>query len=266
MNTDNTLTVHVEKTVQSLRITSLATRFGVAAIVSVMSLSAQAERIVSAQLIDYYSVTFDGALSPDNSLFFRGDPSTNPRHIAITSQGAGSGTIVYDGTTLSQLDILLPDMLWVINAGQETETTFQTDSANSPAGIYVNVSTPANDNTPGFTGFQVTGGAVPIVNFATFSDFINAADDTECYGTAGPGTGVGPLCGLVGILSMPGARYQLEGSLTPGGGDNLLLTVQDFHNSIYKIALTTAAVPVPASVWLFGSALGLLGWLRRKVV
>lgn len=28
--------------------------------------------------------------------------------------------------------------------------------------------------------------------------------------------------------------------------------------------VTVAPVPVPAAVWLFGSALGLLGWLRRK--
>jgi hypothetical protein len=27
---------------------------------------------------------------------------------------------------------------------------------------------------------------------------------------------------------------------------------------------TPAVIPVPAAVWLFGSALGLLGWLRRK--
>jgi hypothetical protein len=27
---------------------------------------------------------------------------------------------------------------------------------------------------------------------------------------------------------------------------------------------TLSAVPIPAAVWLFGSALGLLGWLRRK--
>ena len=29
-------------------------------------------------------------------------------------------------------------------------------------------------------------------------------------------------------------------------------------------SLTVSNVPVPAAVWLFGSALGLLGWLRRK--
>jgi hypothetical protein len=29
-----------------------------------------------------------------------------------------------------------------------------------------------------------------------------------------------------------------------------------------RITLTT--VPIPAAVWMFGSALGLLGWMRRK--
>lgn len=29
-------------------------------------------------------------------------------------------------------------------------------------------------------------------------------------------------------------------------------------------AIATSTVPVPAAVWLFGSALGILGWMRRK--
>jgi hypothetical protein len=30
------------------------------------------------------------------------------------------------------------------------------------------------------------------------------------------------------------------------------------------INMSTAVIPVPAAVWLFGSALGLLGWIRRR--
>jgi len=31
-----------------------------------------------------------------------------------------------------------------------------------------------------------------------------------------------------------------------------------------QASVTVSAVPVPAAVWLFGSALGLLGWIRRQ--
>lgn len=31
-----------------------------------------------------------------------------------------------------------------------------------------------------------------------------------------------------------------------------------------SIEVTVTPIPVPAAVWLFGSALGLLGWMRRK--
>jgi len=35
-------------------------------------------------------------------------------------------------------------------------------------------------------------------------------------------------------------------------------------NSAYQGVFTLTVVPVPAAVWLFGSALGLLGWVRRR--
>ena len=31
-----------------------------------------------------------------------------------------------------------------------------------------------------------------------------------------------------------------------------------------NVSIDTAVIPVPAAVWLFGSALGLLGWVRRR--
>ena len=43
------------------------------------------------------------------------------------------------------------------------------------------------------------------------------------------------------------------------------LTMLNFYNgTTAHTAWSVAAVPVPAAVWLFGSALAGLGWLRRK--
>ena len=38
----------------------------------------------------------------------------------------------------------------------------------------------------------------------------------------------------------------------------------DFDGSTDVLTATVAAVPIPAAVWLFGSGLGLLGWIRRR--
>ena len=37
-----------------------------------------------------------------------------------------------------------------------------------------------------------------------------------------------------------------------------------FDDLNHALSLGFTAVPVPAAVWLFGSALGVLGWMRRK--
>jgi hypothetical protein len=56
-----------------------------------------------------------------------------------------------------------------------------------------------------------------------------------------------------------------------GGGVSLLFKADCGANEncrltalIDNVTIDTAVVPVPAAVWLFGSALGLRGWVRRK--
>ncbi|HJP38568.1 MAG TPA: hypothetical protein QF499_05480 [Gammaproteobacteria bacterium] len=229
------------------------TRLGVAVVLSVASVGVHAASY-TASLVDLYSATFDGALTPDAGLFFGGDPSMNPRNIAITPAGLGSATVVYDGTTLTQLDIILPQMTLLINSGQATETHILTNGV--PISLDI-TGLPATDTEAGFPGFQVEAAPTIVADFATFSTIVDSLDTNACYGAGGPGN-VGPLCGLIGILTLDGVRYQLDG--TAGGA--LTLSIQTGNNSIYEVALTP--VPVPAAVWLFGSALGLLGWMRRR--
>jgi hypothetical protein len=39
----------------------------------------------------------------------------------------------------------------------------------------------------------------------------------------------------------------------------------DFGRNFMSMGIAVTTVPVPAAIWLFGSALGLLGWARRRV-
>jgi hypothetical protein len=73
---------------------------------------------------------------------------------------------------------------------------------------------------------------------------------------------VGNLEGEVNFLNS--ATWLGFDSILDSGGD----PITDFtvtSSSGFNYALPhPAAIPIPAAVWLFGSALGLLGWIRRK--
>lgn len=85
-------------------------------------------------------------------------------------------------------------------------------------------------------------------------------------------TNTGATINVGGASGHAPVTWDLSG-FTPGVGGQIIahvtsmaisLTNQD-RTAIYgKYTFDVVLIPVPAAVWLFGSALGLIGWLRRR--
>jgi hypothetical protein len=97
-----------------------------------------------------------------------------------------------------------------------------------------------------FAGTAAGGNFAPGFN-AFDSNEVNASSDQNTWIGLGVGTAPAPD-------NTATAKLVVLGLLGSGGAG--------FFDSI---TLERTVVPVPAAVWLFGSALGLLGWMRRKV-
>lgn len=109
-------------------------------------------------------------------------------------------------------------------------------------------------------------GASGCGNYTFEANFID-----ESTTTWGPGTAVSQTIGGDDVSSGPVgsiADYDFElAGVTGAGmnfGDLVMLGNGIEVGNVYGELMTFRVVPVPAAAWLFGSALGLLGWMRRK--
>ena len=241
--------------------------------------------IDSANMTNFYSATLDGACTPSVAGEFFNCSPDSPTGLAVSvanvgaNPGGGTLDVQYNNTTgeitqVNSITVLLRDMDITISGALSGFITVRNGN-----GIGWNGGTPgpnANDvgkivaGTAGSnatadpdedfmfnTGASVTkfqhfdGPYTDVPDYSSFNDIVDT-----CTGTA---------CVLIPVMGIDGVKYEIAGTVNALGGDSLTLTTETAHNGSNVITLTTAPVPIPAAVWLFGSALGLLGWAMREV-
>lgn len=161
----------------------------------------------------------------------------------LIASGAWGATVIYDGATATGINGL------VVNS-QTYSVAFVRDSFN---------------NLDGGSNFPLFGDSASTQAAANAINLILNSEPTV------PGE-VGPSAGNArGIYGLPFAVTSESGVQTFGGSYTLFtpdvwstVGASKFPDNTTDIYAILTPVPVPAAVWLFGSALGLLGWMRRK--
>ncbi len=160
----------------------------------------------------------------------------------LTFESVGSAFVANGAFSGTGYVAVNPLMTWQFGAGTSVEGTFSGGSFDCIEGAF-----------GGFVGSSICGNYSFGGNYANDST-VNTDGSNRILG--GDDSSVGPaqsMADFVGYYPAAGTdfvtTFNLSNAMGPGTGNR--------WNFV-------AAVPVPAAAWLFGSALGLLGWARRR--
>lgn len=201
------------------------------------------------------------AISVWSNLFNAGSVDVGP--VPVNQSGSWSGQIEVDdatgeivsGTlansgTISKTVVVAGSSWWLIQVAN-LSVNFGTGAATGSGACADNliagstISPVACSQPPGATnpGPGAVVGSEPFASWAAVGGF--ETDQAGVDGAARFGGFFDPTTGALRTFS--------EGRTGTDG--------TDYGNNL---STTFSVVPVPAAVWLFGSALGLLGWVRRR--
>lgn len=162
-----------------------------------------------------------------------------PTNVASCT-GCGIGTVVDDGFG----NLTLAGIAWSFNAGGNSYTTSFGGTSTLAAG----------------TSLIKAGGATCVNGVGTVCDAANVISGMALDFLTGIGSDGSTACA--------NNRCRVDASLA---GDVLTIAIKralsesTTSTAFQTYTLAFTAIPVPGAVWLFGSALGLLGVARRRL-
>ena len=261
---------------------TLSARLAFTAAVSLLGSAAMAAPVVLSTstnngLTGIFSTSFAGALpacgvgSPSYCAFFGGFPSAGQiAAVNISPNGTGLVNVAPGGigpggipvapvpATGSFLDLTLSagNTIATLNGGT---ITF--------GNATINVIPAATVATVSLAGMVLDGAPqVTSVNGSGFAEFLVTAPVDFSRFSQVTTSCVGGVCGLIAadVLNLDMVRYRLAVQWNPGYTDFTATFIGQAGNNAMVFA-NLSSVPVPAAVWMMGSALGLLGFARRRV-
>lgn len=243
----------------------------------VMLLTASAAMAVpTATLVSHHQRSSSGSLS---TLIWDGSNTAGAGGMAVGAV-ASTATWTWDHTTLTGTGLyfatshigsmplgssVIGDRVvdLVLNTGNSTTsaTSYECREGNFLAGVgahgCANVSTGVNFTYQGTLAYNV-GGNANCVTRTVGGDDMSTGNPRGLFSAAAAG----------GCSAVDGAfdMWTVVDSWNGTPGDTLVLSNGIALTAAGTNYMTFTVVPVPAAVWLFGSALGLFGWIRRRAM